>query len=167
MTGNFELRQQPIDPLEVETIAEQIEQTRFIAHLTADEIRQMIAEGTILFLYEGDYLAGFGAWIRINAVWVEAGPFFVSDSYRGMGLGKRLLADVTETNLKMDGKLIGMSINPRMKQMFLQNGYREVSLRELPLRLHIYLLSKLSIRKIFSFVRNINASDRVSYFIAE
>lgn len=149
-------------------LLDEISQTRFIARFGHDDLDRFIAQDAIRFFYDGDHLAGFGAWIPINAVWVEAGPFYVMQAYRGVGLGHQLLHAITAHNLGLCRKVMGITINPAMKHTFEREGYRQVSTWDLPLAVNLHLLKKLTPARVLSMLKNVNPrGDRVARYIKE
>lgn len=165
MTETYHITKRYTREADAETILAEIHETRFIARFEQDDLDRLIAQDAIRFFYDDDRIAGFGAWLAINAEWVEAGPFYVTKTYRGVGLGRQLLHTVTEYNLSLGRKIMGITINPAMKHTFEREGYRHVSPGELPLAVHLHLLKKLTPGRLLSMLKNANMRDSVAHYV--
>ena len=165
MTDEFQILDQVKQETDLDALLAEIHETRFIAELTRQDIETMIREQAIRFFYEGDQCAGFGAWIAINDQWSEVGPFYVAADFQGHGLGKRLLQTVTEANLNAGKKAIGITINPAMKHVFEKTGYQQVPITGLPLAVNLYMLRKLKPQRLLTMFKNVNADDKVAYYV--
>jgi hypothetical protein len=89
----------------------------------------------------------------------------VASAYRGVGLGRILLRVVTAANTSVDRRIMGVTINPAMRRLFEDEGYRRVAMHELPLAVNVHLLKKLTPARLLNMIKNINPADKVMYYV--
>jgi GNAT superfamily N-acetyltransferase len=128
-------------------------QSPFIGEIPLAELHALIAAGTIIFLYEDETLVGFSGWTPINTTWDEIGPLFVSERFQGRGFGKHLLLAVV-AECKQHGKnLYVVTSNPKVKNILAKDGFEPRTMRQLPFSVQLFILRKLSPRKILRFMQ--------------
>ena len=163
----FEITTQPKRQADVLALLAEARYSPFIGEISLEEIEALRRAKAVLFFYDGDTLAGLGAWNPIDGVWVELGPFYTATTYRGQGLGS-LMFDAVEERLRgTEQRLYGVTKNPVVKRMFAKRGFRQVGVWTLPRTIQMHLLKKVTPRKLFRHVRKLRRRDSVSHFIAE
>jgi len=103
----------------------------------------------------------------IHGMWIEVGPFYAAEAYRGQGLGSLMIDTVENMQLQAGHKLYGVTKNPVVKQMFVKRGFYQVGVWALPREVQVYLLRKLTPRRLLRHVRKLRFGDSVSHFIKE
>lgn len=141
---------------ELDAIIQEARQSPFLGDLSHGDLQRLIHNNTIRFSYVDGALAGFGAWIRVNAEWDEIGPFYFSKAYRGRGLGKQNVADVIDVRRAAGRSLYAITRNPAMRGILEGMGFAVVSLRTLPMALAIHAMLKLRPRKLIGFAHKPN-----------
>ncbi|MBI5957641.1 MAG: GNAT family N-acetyltransferase [Chloroflexi bacterium] len=164
----FEITQQPKRQVDILMLLDEVKRSPFIGEISPDEITRLLREDAVLFFYEGDILAGLAGWNTIHGTWVEAGPFYTAEAYRGQGLGS-LMFDTTVERLQRQAghKLYAVTKNPMVKLMFLKRGFHQVRIWALPRAVQVYLLKKLTPRRLLRHVRKLRFGDSVSHFIKD
>ena len=72
---------------------------------------------------------------------------------------------IEKINRDAGQKLYAVTKNPVVKQMLANRGFRQVSVWTLPRGIQLYLLRKLTPRKLIRHVRKLRFGDSVSHFI--
>lgn len=146
------------------TLLEEANSSPFIGEIQLAEVQSLIDDRTIRFIYVDAVCAGFGAWIRINAHWDEIGPLYVSEKFRGQGLGKQIIKAILEECQQHGTSLYAVTRNPAVKHIFKKEGFHQISLLKLPLSVQIFALRKLTPRKLLRFLQK-SHPEPVSQFI--
>jgi GNAT superfamily N-acetyltransferase len=161
----IEATSQPKHQTDVLALLDEMQHSPFIGEISPDEIARLLHASSVLFFYDGDTLAGLAAWDVIDGTWVEVGPFYTAKAYRGQGVGS-LMFDTVERTLSRGGhKLYGVTKNPVVKQMFVKRGFHQVAIWTLPREVWLYLLRKLTFRRLLRHGRKLRFGDSVSHFI--
>jgi GNAT superfamily N-acetyltransferase len=164
----FEITRQPKQQTDVPTLLNEVKRSLFIGEISPDEITHLLRTNGVLFFYEGDTLAGLAGWNTIHEMWVEVGPFYTAEAYRGQGLGSLMFDTTVERLQRQTGhKLYAVTKNPVVKRMFVKRGFHQVGVWELPREVQVYLLRKLTFRKLLRHGRKLRFGDSVSHFIKE
>lgn len=143
----------PPDPAALRTLLQEANQSPFIGHIRAAELRHLMAAGRIRFLYTEDGLAGFGAWLPITHAWDEIGPLYVSERYRGQGFGRLVLEDIIAACEPHHTHLYAVTRNPAVKHLFDTLGFEAVGWGRLPWRVQRFVLAKLDPLKVLRFLQ--------------
>jgi GNAT superfamily N-acetyltransferase len=149
---------------ELESLLVEANQSPFIGDIQLAEILAMKKTDTLRFIYSDDRLAGFGAWIPINAHWDEFGPFYVSERFRGQGLGDQIIQTLLVLCERRKTNLYAVTRNPAMKHILQKQGFQQVGLRTLPISVQLFALSKLNPRKVIRFLQKPHP-ENVSHFV--
>jgi GNAT superfamily N-acetyltransferase len=161
----FEIIQHPKRQTDVLTLLDEVQHSPFIGEISPNEIARLLRANAVLFFYDGETLAGLAGWDVIGGTWVELGPFYTAKAYRGQGLGS-LIFDTVERMHRDEGHtLYGVTKNPVVKQMFAKRGFHQVGIWSLPREVQVYLLRKMTLRKLLRHVRKLRFGDSVSHFI--
>jgi GNAT superfamily N-acetyltransferase len=163
----LEVAQQPKGQADVLMLLDELRHSPFIGEISADEIARLRRANTVLFIYDGDTLAGLAGWDVIHGSWVEVGPFYTAKAYRGQGLGSFMFDTVEEIHHDAGHRLYAVTKNPVVKQMFIKRGFHQVSIWTLPREIQLHLLRKLTLRKLFRHGRKLRFGDSVSHFIKD
>lgn len=139
-------------------------QSPFIGDLRLDELEALRLGNTIRYIYVDGQLAGFGAWMPINADWVEIGPFFVSERFQGRGIGKGIIQLIVEACRKSHFNQYAVTRNAAVKSILTRSGFEKVALMSLPMGVNLHLLSKLSLHKTIRFLRKPH-SETIAHFV--
>ena len=132
----------PRSSADLDALLAEVDETPFIAQLSVSELQRHISNNSARFFYDGETLAGFGAWQPISRTWVEIGPFFVMNQYRDRRLGRRVVETLLEATNAYNQYAVSM--NPVVKRMFERLGFQPVGLLRLPLEVQLNLLRRLS-----------------------
>mgnify|MGYP001195800512 CR=1 FL=1 len=162
-----EVTPQPKREADVLALLDELQHSPFIGEISADEIARLLRANAILFFYDGDTLAGLAGWNVIHGPWVEVGPFYAAEAYRGQGLGSFMFDSVEAMQLQAGHKLYGVTKNPVVKQMFAKRGFYQVKIWILPREVQVYLLRKLTLRKLLRHGRKLRLGDSSSHFIKD
>jgi GNAT superfamily N-acetyltransferase len=161
----LEITQQPKRQVDILTLLDEVRHSPFIGEISPDEITRLLRANAILFFYDGDTLVGLAGWNVIHGPWVEVGPFYTAETYRGQGLGSLMFDTVERMHFDAGHRLYGVTKNPLVKQMFAKRGFHQVRVWTLPREIQLYLLRKTTIRKLLRHGRKLRFGDSVSHFI--
>jgi GNAT superfamily N-acetyltransferase len=161
----LEITPQPKRQADVLTLLDEVRHSPFIGEISPDEITHLLRANAILFFYDDDTLVGLAGWNTIHGSWVEVGPFYTAQAYRGQGLGSFMFDTVEKIHRDEKHKLYGVTKNPVVKQMFAKRGYHQVGIWTLPREIRLYLLRKLTLRKVLRHGRKLRFGDSISHFI--
>ncbi|MBX3066566.1 MAG: GNAT family N-acetyltransferase [Anaerolineae bacterium] len=153
---------EPRSTQELETILIEVNNSPHIGEITLEEMETFIQKNTIRFYYENEQFMGFGAWVIINAAWIEVGPLYVAQAARSHGIGRQITEDVIMQNKALNQYAV--TRNPPMKHIFMQQGFRAVSLFRLPFVVQRFLVSKIRLRKLLRFASK-RSPESVSHLI--
>ncbi len=137
----------------LETLIVEANKSPFIGEIELGELQALIRVDTLRFIYSDDILAGFGGWMSVNAEWVEVGPFYVAEQFRGLGLGKAVIHLVVAQSQVGSRNLYAVTRNPAVKHLLNADGFQEISFVKLPLPLQAFAVRKLSLRKIIRLLQ--------------
>jgi GNAT superfamily N-acetyltransferase len=161
----LEIVQQPKQEADALRLLDEVRRSPFIGEISSDELARLLRLNAVLFFYDGDTLAGLAGWDMIDEAWVELGPFYTAQAYRGQGLGS-LMFDTVERMCRDAGhRLYAVTKNPVVKQMFMKRGFRQVRMWTLPREVQVHLLKKVTLRNLLLHVRKLSFRDSVSHFI--
>ncbi len=154
-----------VPPVEVlESLLEEANTSPFIGEIQLTEVQCLIDDQTIRFIYVDEACAGFGAWISINTEWDEVGPLFISEKFRGQGLGKHIIKAILTECQRHNTSLYGVTRNPAVKHIFKKEGFQQIPLFKLPIAVQIFALRKLTPRKLLRYLQK-SHPEPVSHFI--
>ena len=163
----LEITQQPKRQADVLTLLDEVQRSLYIGEISPGEITRLLRANAVLFFYDGDTLVGLAGWNVIHGPWVEVGPFYTAIAYRGQGLGSFMFDSVEAMQLQAGHKLYGVTKNPVVKQMFAKRGFYQVKIWILPREVQVYLLRKLTLRKLLRHGRKLRFGDSISHFIKD
>ncbi len=146
---------------DLDILLQEVNSSRYIGQLTKEEVRHFVANGTIRFFYEGNQIVGFGAWEAINPQWVEIGPFYNLEAFRGKGLGREIVRLLVTLNAGK--RLYAVTKNAIVKKMMLKFGFRPVNALELPLPVYRHLISKISVARLLNLGRKLSLDPVAQY----
>jgi GNAT superfamily N-acetyltransferase len=149
----LERTQQPRGDSDRTLLVREANATEYIAMLTTRDLQRLERSESIFYYYDRDTVVGFGAWQPVNARWVEIGPFFNRDAYRGQGLGRRFFHDVILHLESHETSLYAVTKNDAVKHMLEGYGFLETAFRRLPAPLLFHLASRLDIRRVYHGLR--------------
>ena len=163
----LEITPQPKREGDVLTLLDEVKRSPFFGEISPEEITRLLCANAVLFFYDSDALAGLAGWNMIHGTWIEVGPFYTAEAYRGQGLGSLMIDTVENMQLQAGHKLYGVTKNPVVKQMFVKRGFCQVGVWALPREVQVYLLRKLTPRRLLRHVRKLRFGDTVSHFIKD
>lgn len=140
-------------------LAREANATPYIAMLTVANLLRLERANSIFYYYDDAVIAGFGAWQAVNAQWVEIGPFFNRDAYRGQGLGRRFFRDVIRHLEGEEKSLYAVTKNDAVKHMLEGYGFEPSSVRELPFPLIRHLAARLDLRRVYYGLRKMSSDQ--------
>jgi len=138
-------------------------QSPFINHISEQTFQQLMNEGSLRFLVDGNEWLGFSGWLPINKQWIELGPFFISPDFQGRGLGKRLVEETVKLT-RQQYSLYAITANPAMAALLKKYGLTRKPLLQLPPAIWLHLLGKL---RIGHLLQALSSHDdlRVMHFV--
>jgi GNAT superfamily N-acetyltransferase len=162
---NIEVVSAPKTQADFDTLIDEVNGSEFISQLPPAELHALIGAGTARFFYDGEAIAGVGAWEVFGARWSEVGPFYILRAYRSKGLGHLVFDTITEINLEQGRRLYGVTKNPVVKRMFERAGFRQVRIYALPVRVLFHLLGKLTPGTVFHGLRKLKRHQSIAHFV--
>jgi hypothetical protein len=161
-TNAVEMLVAPRQFSDVEEALEEVKQNKFIGQVTPEEIQKYIKNDTIRFFYEDGIFMGFGAWQKISKEWREIGPVYIMERAREKGVARQIVDEMFAINAPYHLYLI--SKNPVIFHMANRYKFQQVATSKLPTPIKLYLLKKISPRRIVSLITKYSA-DPAKHFI--
>jgi GNAT superfamily N-acetyltransferase len=152
----------PEQPGDFDLLVAELNASPHIGEITAAEMQAFIDDETIRFFYDESGLVGFGAWVEVNERWIEVGPFYVMDAYRGHGYGKPVVRHIIEIN--RGRHQYGITRNPAMKRLFEKNGFHPVSAPPAPVV--VSLIERLTLSRLRQWASKFTL-EPVYHFVLE
>lgn len=143
-------------------LTEEINRSPHIGEITRQDLELLIAQHSIRFCYQDDVFVGFGAWMPIGGRWVELGPIYVAQEFRGQGLGKQITEGIIRQNRHLNQYAV--TRNPAMKAIFIQNGFEPRPFFRLPFVVQRFIVGKLSVRKLLRFAAK-RSPESIGHFV--
>jgi|GEM_PF-2624232 GNAT superfamily N-acetyltransferase len=162
---DFDILAEPRNQADKQALLQEVNESPFIGQMTLHELDHHIERKSILFFYEEDTLSAFSAWIPFAKDWVELGPFFTREAYRGAGLGKRTVISAIDANRALGRNMYGVTKNDVMKHIFTKHGLAETPLFKLPQPVLQYLVVKTNPARIVRGLQKLKPNEKVAHYI--
>jgi GNAT superfamily N-acetyltransferase len=135
----------------------------YIGHISADEMAAWIATETVRFIYFDGKAVGFGVWLPISDAWCEVGPFYVSETMQGKGLGKLISTTIFNLASETGFNLFAVSKNAAMQHVLERAAFQRVKFWALPGEIRRYLGAKVTLRRFVHLIRKFSFQPAACY----
>lgn len=139
--------------MNISELHKEFNKSKFVSCISKKDLIRMIDSSNSVKLVIDNKLVGLAYSRRLAKKWCDIGPVYLLKAYRGKQIGAKLIKDIHEICMKKKVNIVATTMNPKVKKILINLGYKQTSFKELPLGVKVGLLKKIINVKLICYLK--------------